>query len=179
MSAILKSKGIPARCRSGFSPYCSPGISGDHWLNQYWNENEKRWITFDADGFFDLEFNQFDIPVDKFDWAAKTWLDIRHKKVDGQQFVYADGKETNGLKAAIRAIFYDFHALMNNELSYKFQPSYSKFERLTENDLIEIDELAELMIKPEENFDKLIEIWETKRKYRIVNSPLIGDNDHK
>ena len=182
MSSILKSKGIPARCRSGFAPYCLPGISGDHWINQYWKEKENRWVTFDADGFFEnLGFSQFDIPDDKFDWAAKAWLSVRQGKTDGKQFVYADGKGTRGLKSVIRAIFYDFHALMNNEISYEFQPSYisNKFDRLTESDFREIDELAGLLLNPDENFDKLIETWNTKKKFRKLNSPLIGDSDNK
>lgn len=184
MSAILKAKGIPCRSRAGFAPYICENKSGDHWINQYWNERENRWITFDADGFFndeDLGFNQFDIPNNQFDWAADTWLNIRNGKVDGEHFVYADALGTNSLKAVIRAIFYDFHAIMNDEISYKFQPCYidGKFDKLTENDLMEIDELAKLMLDVDKNFNKLISIWNSNRKYRILNSPLVGDWDNK
>lgn len=180
MSAILKAKGIPCRSRAGFAPYLNKGKSVDHWINQYWNEKENRWVTFDADGFFnaeDLGFNQFDIPENKFDWAANTWQNIRNGKVDGEYFVYSDNLGTNSLKAVIRSIFYDFHAIMNNEISYKFQPSYidEKFEKLTENDLMEIDELAKLMIDPDKNFYELISIWNSNRKFRTLNSPLVGD----
>ena len=184
MSAILKAKGIPCRSRAGFAPYFDENKSTDHWINQYWNERENRWITFDADGFFndeDLGFNQFDIPENKFDWAANTWLNIRNGKVDGRRFVYGDRLGTNSLKAVIRAIFYDFHAIMNVEISYRFQPCYidGKFDKLTENDLIEIDELAKLMLQVDKNFDKLIALWNSNRKYRILNSPLVGDWDNK
>ena len=179
ISAILKAKGIPARSRSGFSPYCSPGVSGDHWINQYWNENENRWVSFDADGFYnDLEFNQFDIPDENFNWAAETWLGIRSGKIDGNKIVYASG--VYGLKAAIRAVFYDFHSLMNNELSYNFQPQYisNKFEQLTEADFTQIDELAKLLIEPDNNFGKLLEVWHNEKKFRILNGTLLGDADH-
>jgi hypothetical protein len=182
MSSILKSKGIPSRSRAGFAPYCLPGICGDHWINQYWNKKENTWTSLDADGFYEnLKFSQFDIPRNNFCWAAKVWLDIRHGKTDGKQFVYADGKGTNGLKAAIRAIFYDFHSLMNNEISYEFQPSYicNKFERLTEKEFFEIDGLAELLLNPDDNFNKLFEIWNSVKKFRILNSPLVGDWDHE
>ena len=37
MSAILKAKGIPARCRAGFAPYFREGVSMDHWINQYYS----------------------------------------------------------------------------------------------------------------------------------------------
>lgn len=183
MSAILKAKGIPCRSRAGFAPYFHENKSIDHWINQYWNQSENRWITFDADAFFndeDLGFNHFDIPERKFDWAADTWLNIRGGKVDGKHFIYADSLGTNSLKAAIRYVFYDFHAIMNNEISYKFQPCYidDKFDLLSENDLVEIDSLARLMLEPDKNFDKLISIWNSNRKYRILNSPLVGDGDN-
>ena len=32
MSAILKAKGIPARCRAGFAPYFQEGVSMDRWV---------------------------------------------------------------------------------------------------------------------------------------------------
>lgn len=182
MSAILKAKGIPCRSRAGFAPYFDQNESGDHWINQYWNRNEGRWINFDADGFFkeeDLGFDQFDIPKNGFDWSAKAWLDIRNGRVEGIRFTYGDGLGTNSLKAVIRGIFYDFHALMNDEISYKFQPNYidGKFDSLTEKDFKEIDELANIMLEPDENFDKLVDTWNTIRKYRTLNSPLVGDWD--
>lgn len=183
MSAILKAKGIPCRCRAGFAPYFQPGISMDHWINQYYCEKENRWITIDADGFYDengMALGQYDIADEKFDYAGRTWLAIREGSVSGEKFLYADGLGTCSLKAVIRALFYDFHALMNNEISYRFQPCYidDKFERLTEEELKELDELAYLLSDPDENFDKLTEIWETKKKFRIMNSPLVGDYDN-
>lgn len=84
------------------------------------------------------------------------------------------------LKAIVRAVFYDFHALMNNEISYKFQPAYidEKFDKLTEQDLCEIDELCLYMQSPDENFHMLLELWKTRKKYRILNSPLVDDWDN-
>jgi len=180
MSAILKAKGIPCRSRSGFAPYLKEGFSLDHWINQYWDREQTRWITFDADFFEDgnLGFSQYDIPADKFDWAADTWLKIRENKTDGNIFLYAGGEKS--LKAVIRAVFYDFHALMNNEISYEFQPTYiaGKFDKLSEDDFKEIDTLAKLMVNNDVNFDTLFEIWNTNKKYRILNSPLVGDWDN-
>ena len=180
MSAILKAKGIPCRSRSGFAPYLKEGFSLDHWINQYWDREQTRWITFDADFFGDsnLGFSQYDIPNNKFDWAADTWLKIRENKTDGNIFLYAGGEKS--LKAVIRAVFYDFHALMNNEISYEFQPTYiaGKFDKLSEDDFKEIDTLAKLMVNNDVNFDTLFEIWNTNKKYRILNSPLVGDWDN-
>lgn len=180
ITSILKSKGIPCRVRSGFAPYFFEK-SSDHWINQYWDMKQKQWITIDADGFFEdiLAFNQYNIPEEEFDWAARVWLGIRNKKLKPSNFVFAGGE--NGLKASLRAIIHDFHCLMNNEILYLQQPLYisNKFNKLTEKDFKEIDMLAKLMLSPDDNFYKLIKIWETKKKFRILNSPLIGDEDHK
>lgn len=32
---------------------------------------------------------------------------------------------------------------------------------------------------PDENFDRLVSIWNTKKKFRIMNSPLVGDYDNE
>lgn len=179
MASILKSKGIPCRVRSGFAPYFYKG-SWDHWINQYWDKKEQRWVTFDADGFFDdkVDFDQYNMPEIKFDWAANTWLSIRDGSLDANNFHNADGSK--GLMPALWAIFYDFHSLMNNELLYNQMPSYIyfKFDKLTEEDFKEIDALAKLMLKPDKHFSELMEVWNTKKKFRVLNSPLINDSDH-
>lgn len=178
MSAILKAKGIPCRSRSGFAPYFVAEKSVDHWINQFWNG--KRWVNFDADGFFEREklgFDQYDIPPEKFDWAAEVWLKIR-AGADGEK--YADAGGTASLEAAVCVLFSDFHALMNNEISYKFIPTFihQKFFSLTADELSEIDALAELMLCPDKNFSALKNVWDNCKKFRVLNSPLVGDWDN-
>lgn len=183
MSAILKAKGIPARCRAGFAPYFKNGISMDHWINQYYNEKENRWITFDADGFYEeggMPLSQYDMPTDSFDWTAEAYLAVRNGKTDGKQYLYADGLGTCSLPALVRYLIYDFHALMNHELTYSFLPAYleGRLDKLTQKELQELDQLAEYLLEPDKYFDELCTIWKQERKFRILNSPLVGDYDH-
>ncbi len=178
MSAVLKAKGIPARCRAGFAPYFKQGISMDHWINQYYSLEEGRWITFDADGFYEemgMPLTQYDMPEDRFDWAAEAWLAVRSGKTDGKQYVYADRLGTCSLPALARYLVYDFHALMNNELTYSFLPSYltGRLDSLPEGELSELDRLAGLLLDPDRNFEELCIVWEQERKYRILSSPLV------
>ena len=178
MSAILKAKGIPARSRAGFASYFHPGTSMDHWINQYYSEREERWITFDADGFYEeggMLLAQYDMPESSFDWVADTWLAVRGGKADGRHFVYADGLGTCGIPALARYLIYDFHALMNDEITYTFLPAYAdgRLDRLTEEELRELDGLAKLLLEPDRNFDRLCEVWETERKFRVLRSPLV------
>lgn len=64
---------------------------------------------------------------------------------------------------------------MNQELTFSFLPTFLayKMDALTEEDMQEFDRLAEWMLQPEENFDRLNYLWEHEQKYRIINSPLV------
>lgn len=180
MAAILKAKGIPVRARSGFAPYfevedLEKGKSYDHWINQYWNEKESRWITIDVDGCLEgyFKFDPFDMPDGIFDFSADAWLAVREGKVEGSHFKDAVGLE--GLVTISWQLFHDFHALMNNEILYQHGSSYlqSKMDKLSKEELEEIDDLARLMQKPDDNFNKLKEIWETNKKFRILKGGLL------
>ena len=59
---------------------------------------------------------------------------------------------------------------MNDEIIFDFVPRYvlEKNFNLTEEELKELDELAHLMLFPDENFDELTNIWDTNIKYRIM-----------
>lgn len=180
MASILKVKGIPARVRSGFAPYfivegLEAGKSDDHWINQYWNEKELRWITIDVDGSLEgyLKFDPYDIHEGIFDFSANAWIKVREGKIEGSHFKDAAGFE--GLVTIGWELFHDFHSLMNNEILYQHGPLYGwgRMDKLTGEELKEIDNLAKLMQKPDENFDKLKYIWETNKKFRILKGGLI------
>jgi hypothetical protein len=181
MASILKSKGIPARVRSGNASYFPPHpkygkVSWDHWINQYWSDEQGRWVTIDVDGSLSLDedFDPYDVPNGKFDFPAKAWLDVRSGKVDPNHF-YNAGDDLGAIVVAW-SLFYDFHSLMNQEDLYLHSPEPVKqrnFPNLKETQLEEIDELAELMLNPDANFDRLKEIFETKKEFRLLSGALL------
>lgn len=180
MAAILKSKGTPARVRSGNAAYFDMGtlgnVSADHWIDQYWNEKENHWITIDVDGSWELKdgLDPYDMPEGKFDFPADAWLNIRSGKVDPQHFYNA--KPERGAIVVLWSLFYDFHCLMNNEIIYTHLPiygNYEKFKNLTSAELEKIDNLARLMQKPDDNFDVLTKIWETEKDLRLLTGGLL------
>lgn len=180
MVSILKSKGIPCRVRVGNAPYFDMGklgkVSADHWINQYWNTKEKRWITIDVDGSWSLNdnFDPYDIPEGKFDFPADAWLNIRDGKDDPNRFWNA--KPERGLIVVLWSLFHDFHCLMNNEVVYVHVPEpalYEKFEKLSSNELKEIDDLARLMQNPDKNFTQLQKIWDTNKRFRLLKGGLL------
>ena len=174
LASILKAKGIPARARSGFAGYISDdGIYWDHWITEYFDENDKCWKLVDADEHCpgkDLD----DVPFEKYLFGGEAWLSLREGKYKEETILYASEPVTRGLKAAIRGLFYDFHALMNNEIIFLHMPKYitEKDYDLSEDELKELDELAKLMLNPNKNFDKLQEIWKTNAKFRIMQGAL-------
>lgn len=178
MASILKSKRIPCRVRAGFAPYFNlfGGRSADHWINQYWNKQEKRWVTIDVDGSLHdyTKLNFYDLPEGTFDFAADAWINVREGKIDGKHFENAGGFD--GLMPIARALFSDFHSLMNSEKIYLHHPEFimwNKFPKLSEKDLQEIDQLAKLMQKPDENFAQLQHLWETNKKFRLLKEALL------
>ncbi|MCI8575468.1 MAG: transglutaminase domain-containing protein [Bacilli bacterium] len=181
MASILKAKGIPSRCRAGFSKRNLKRTSaGDHWIVEYWNFTEKRWIRIDVSRIHQVDYyNLFDIPDGIFITAAESWLDVR--TTPNHLKDYRRGKKQT-LAILAQALFHDFHALMNDEISYRFSPPFisseEKVESLKEEDLKHLDNLAMLMLHPDDNLTKLKEIFETNIEYRIINSPLVKDEDH-
>lgn len=176
VASILKSKGIPCRVRAGNAPYFGTGKSDDHWINQYWSEEEGQWVTIDVDGSLSLadDFNPYAMPDSKFDFPAKAWLDIRAGKQNPNRFENAGG--FTGTIVVAWSLFYDFHSNMNNECIYMHHPSLvglNAFKDTTETQRKEIDKLAELMLDVDANFDKLQKIWDTKKEFRLLSGSLL------
>ena len=68
---------------------------------------------------------------------------------------------------------------MNHEISYVFQPRFMepllfRGEALSQEDMALLDRLAELLLEPDLNFSKLLDIWNSERKLRDLSSPLVG-----
>lgn len=185
MASILKAKGIPTRCRAGFclidNRYRDKTV-GDHWIVQYYNYNENRWVNLDTNRInrVETDYDYYDMPNDRFDFVAKAWLDVRSGKEDINHFRH--GSKVTGLGMLARSLFYDFHSLMNDEISYLFFPVFisndKKFENLSEEELKELDNLANLMLNPDKNFYKLKNIFDNNKKYRVINTPILNDSDH-
>ena len=171
-ASILKSKGIPARVRVGFAPYIGRfgGRSVVHQVNQYWSNQEKRWIIIDVDASLNrLYFNPYDMPEGSFDFPADAWLNVRSGKEDGKRFCHWEIAGYPALALIATQFFHDFHSLMNSEIIYLHVPEkfgYKNFGELAEKELAGIDKLACLMQNPDENFEKLREVWETNQDFR-------------
>lgn len=177
LAATLKAKGIPARVRSGYTDYIRvPGQYFDHWITEYYDQAADRWVLVDADIHCDphIDFDPNDIPRERYLTGAMAYLKLRNGELKDEQLSYASWPVTHGMEAALRGVFYDFHCLMNHEIIFLHQPAYlvDKGFAATEDELKEIDRLAELMLDPDANFERLKEIWETEPKFRMLRGGL-------
>ncbi|MBN1647597.1 MAG: transglutaminase domain-containing protein [Spirochaetales bacterium] len=90
--SMLRSKGIPARARCGFARYFTPGLNEDHWVCEYWNGEQQRWILVDAQldatqrKVLNIGFDPCDVPRDMFIMAGRAWKMCREGKADPDTF---------------------------------------------------------------------------------------------
>ncbi|WP_413701993.1 transglutaminase-like domain-containing protein [Psychromonas sp. KJ10-10] len=92
LCSILREKGVPARIRCGFCKYLTPGRYEDHWVCEYWNELQLRWVM--VDGQLDnvhydrlkFSFDKYDVPASEFMYAGEAWRMCRDQEADAESF---------------------------------------------------------------------------------------------
>lgn len=100
-TSLLRERNIPARVRSGCAGYLEPRDSEyfmDHYVAEYWNQEEERWVLVDAqldDGMMrnmGVTFDPCDVPREEFVVAGQIWNLYRNGKVNPDKY----GIETYG-----------------------------------------------------------------------------------
>ena len=92
MTAILRHQGVPARARCGFGTYFIPGHYEDHWVVEYWNAEQGRWVLVDAQldtmmqEALKLDFDSLDTPRDRFIVGGDAWQLCRSGKANPDDF---------------------------------------------------------------------------------------------
>ncbi len=96
LTAFLRYQGTPARARCGFATYFEPGKHVDHWVCEYWNSDESRWIMVDSQldslqvAAIKPDFDPLDVPRERFWVAGHALQRIRSRDADGDTFGIAD-----------------------------------------------------------------------------------------
>ena len=182
-ASILKAKGIPCRCRSGFAPYLYKDKIVDHWIVQYYDKNFNKWVNIDAQANLKhATFNIKNFDDSKFGWAADLWLKMRKGQLENKE-LYVNGTKHFGDATFAWSLLMDFHALFHDEINYVTLPvflyeCYDDIYKVKKKTLKELDNLARLMLDVDGNFYKLKEIWENNKKFRSVASQLNGPQLH-
>lgn len=78
----------------------------------------------------------------------------------------------NPLEGVCEYLMMDFHALMNNEIFYSYQPLCLRggIETLSESDLCELDHLAHLLLEPDQNIEQIERLWNENEKWFVLTN---------
>lgn len=88
--AFLRTQGVAARVRCGFSNYFDPAKWYDHWITEWWDVD--RWVREDPQiddlqaSIVGLDFDPYDQPSGKFLTGAEAWTAARSGAVDPDVF---------------------------------------------------------------------------------------------
>lgn len=174
--SLLRHQGIPARARCGFGAYFIPDHFEDHWVVEYWNEEQSRWILVDAQldelqsNALKIPFNPLDVPRDQFIVGGKAWQMCRSGEQDPQKFGIFD---MNGLGFVRGNLVRDVASLNKMELL----PWDCWGVILTESldnpdDLAVLDEVASLSAGDIPHFETLRTRYESDSRFRVDDTLL-------
>ena len=119
MTAILRHQGVPARARCGFGTYFIPGHYEDHWVVEYWNAEQARWVLVDAqlDAMMQealkLDFDPLDTPRNRFIVGGDAWQLCRSGKANPDDFGIFD---MHGIEFVRGDLLRDFLAFSKVEI---------------------------------------------------------------
>jgi len=164
LASILQHKGIPARARCGFGTYFRPDHFEDHWVCEYWNAQDGRWVMVDAqlDGFqcekLKINFNPLDLSPAAFVTGGKAWQMCRAGTHNPDQFGIFDMK---GLWFVEGDMIRDFLALNKIEILPWDPWGYITGPEIPETDLPALDRIAELTVAGDDVFSDLRQLFAT------------------
>jgi hypothetical protein len=172
-SAILRSHGVPARVRCGFSTYFDPDFCFDHWIAEYWNPNESRWVAVDAEmdavkrAENHLTFDPCNIPPGQFRFAGQVWQECRAGALDPTRFGYEP--LASGLWVIRNNMMHDLACLNKMELTPwdSWGLSEMPFEDLTEADFALLDQVAILTLGGNEAFFEIRSLYLNEPRLRV------------
>jgi hypothetical protein len=170
IAAILREQGVPARARCGFGAYFNPGRFEDHWVAEYWNTAEHRWVLVDAQlddvqrTTFRVDFDPTDVPHDRFILAADAWRQCRAGRADPDLFGLSSIKE-HGLWWIAQNLIRDLASLNRVEMLpwdvWGMMPRPT--ETISDDDGTFLDRVATLTLGGDDVIAALREIYDDPR----------------
>lgn len=169
--SILRHQGIPARLRCGFGAYFIPEHYEDHWVAEYWNAGQRRWILVDAQldelqcDALKIPFDPLDVPRDQFIVGGMAWQMCRTGQADPDHFGIFD---MHGLGFVRGDFIRDVAALNKVELlPWDCWGIIEKPEENDPDDLIFLDHLAELTSADVAEFETVRNLYRSDARLRI------------
>lgn len=169
--SMLRHQGIPARARCGFAAYFMPDHFEDHWVVEYWNVEQSRWILVDPQldelqrDALKIPFDTLDVPRDQFIVGGKAWQMCRSGEEDPDKFGIFDLK---GL-GFVRADFVRDVASLNKMELLPWDCWGVILNESLDNpeDLAVLDEVASLTAEDVPNFADVRARYETDPRFHV------------
>jgi hypothetical protein len=174
LTAILREHGIAARARCGFGAYFNAGKFEDHWVTEYWNAKQSRWILVDAQmdtvqrKAFNLQFDPLDVPRDAFIIAGDAWQQCRAGKADPSKFGLSHINMA-GMWFIAANVVRDFAALNRAEaLPWDVWGMMEMGdEALTDERKTLLDKVAALTLASDEGLPEIRKLYESDERLRM------------
>ena len=172
LSALLRQQGTPARARCGFGRYFLPNHYEDHWVCEYWNDDQRRWVLVDAQldapqsRQLGINFDPLDVPRDQFIVGGQAWKLCRSGQADPDTFGMAD---MHGLQFVRGDFVRDVAALNKMELlpwdcwGIMEQPD----EALRTGDWVLLDRLADMTCGDVPEIDEVQRLYHADARLRV------------
>ena len=181
--SMLRAHGTPARARCGFGSYFVEGRNEDHWVAEYWNAEQERWVLVDAQidepqrEAFPIDFDVTDVPRDRFIIAGDAWAACRAGDADPDTFGLTMVDEA-GVWWIASNLVRDAAALHNIEvLPWDGWGSMPEPEDEIDDDLGDLfDRLATLTHDPVDALPELHELLESDDRIRVP--PAVHNYQH-
>lgn len=175
LASLLQSKGIPARPRCGFGTYFEPGLYIDHWVGEYWDEAERRWVLVDAQldevqrDVLKISFDPLDVPRDQFIVGGAAWEMCRNGQADADRFGIFD---MHGMDFVKGDFIRDVAALNKVELLPWdcWGMILMEYATLPPDDLSMLDRLADLTCGDVPHFALVRQAYESDPRLRVGKS---------
>jgi hypothetical protein len=172
--AMLRAKGVPARARGGFGSYFNAPYFEDHWVCEYWNDADTRWVLVDSQmdevwrEKLGIDFDRLDVPRDRFVVAADAWTRCRAGEADASKFGIFKG-DLRGLWFVAGSLVRDLAALNKTETLpwdvWGAMPDPG--DDLDDDQLAFFDRLAALTREPDASFGELRTLYESDDRVRV------------
>ena len=191
LCAMLRHQGVSARARSGFAAYfgdcpdSEPGFYVDHWVCEYWNTDEQRWVLVDAEideverEHCQIQIDTLDVPRDQFLLAGKAWQLCRTGEADPDRFGL-DSKGMRGIWYIQSQLVRDFASLNRMELlcwDCWGLGDKGPDDEVSAEDLSLLDHVAALTLADNQAFPELRSVYENDARLRVP--PLINSYTRK
>jgi len=174
LCSILRENGVPARTRCGFGSYFNPGKFEDHWVCEYWNAEQSRWILVDAQmdpvqrNAFKLDFNPIDVPRDRFIIAGEAWQQCRSGRAKASRFGLTHINES-GLWFIAGNVLRDLASL--NRIEMLPWDVWGMMEmgddKLTDERKALLDRVSALTLAGDEAFPEVREVYESDERLKV------------